>query len=156
MFITQLKNVSSNDKLILHVRAQAEENSYETKNEFLEFVQHCFQLAKTILNEMPEKSLNTENLSSYILKLEGEKLAIQTTFLLNLISISIKAEGIGNSMSRRPFHRRFLTDFLQNTCVPFFEIQNYPNYFNKQAPTPTPFIEKSFKPMSPSEKAQRI
>ena len=46
-----------------------------------------------------------------------------------------------------------MTDFLQNTCVPYIEIEDYPNYKQNQT---TPFIEKSFKPMSPFEKAQRI
>lgn len=55
---------------------------------------------------------------------EGEKLAIKTTFILNLLSMAIKAED-PNHIER---NRRYLTDFLQNTCVTVFDIQSYPNY----------------------------
>ena len=82
-------------------------------------------------------------------KLEGEKLAIKTSFDLNLLSITIKTE----EQSKLVNNRRYLTDFLQNTCVPIIEVFNYPNYGMTNN---TPLIQKNYKPMSPWEKAQHI
>jgi hypothetical protein len=76
--------------LIQHIKAQAEENSYETKNEFTEFVEHCFSLAKEIFEHLPDKKLSLE-----VNKPEDgeahEKLALKTTFIMNLLAMSIKA-----------------------------------------------------------------
>ena len=124
LFLPQLYRLQPNDKLILHIRAQAEENSYETKNEFVEFVENCFALAKVILKQLPDKNLQLEKIQKADDKVDHEKLAIKTTFILNLLSMSIKTED----QSRESYNRRYLTDFLQNTCVPLQDIQAYPGY----------------------------
>lgn len=64
LFLPQLYKLQANDKgmtdkLILHIRAQAEDPSYEKKNEFVEFVEHCFALSKEILQNLPRKDLRT-------------------------------------------------------------------------------------------------
>ncbi len=38
LFLKQLYLLQPNDKLIQHIRAQAEDQSYDKKNEFLQFV----------------------------------------------------------------------------------------------------------------------
>ena len=114
LFLPQLYRLQPNDKLILHIKAQAEENSYDTKNEFVEFVEHCFSLAKVILQQLPKKNLQLDKLKKAEEKVDQEKLAIKTTFILNLLAMSIKTED----QSRESSNRRYLTDFLQNTCVP--------------------------------------
>lgn len=55
LFLKQLYLLHQNDKLIQHIRVQADENSYEKKNEFVQFVQRCFLLSKEILKMLPRK-----------------------------------------------------------------------------------------------------
>ena len=76
-----------------------------------------------------------------------EKLALQTTFLMNLYAISIRQN------KRVPEGtRRFLTDFLQNTCVPFQTVNEYPEYDVNR----TPFIRQNYKPLSAWDRAQQL
>ena len=122
----------------------------ETKNEFVDFVEHTFALAREIFQHLPKKILYTE-FDKADDKIDSEKLAFKTTFIFNLLTMAIKSRDHSDE------NKRVLTDFLNNTCVPLQEIQQYPDYKSSQGQQrPTPFIEKNYKPLSAWEKAQQM
>lgn len=75
---------------------------------------------------------------------QPEKMAIYTTFVFNLLAVSIQRGWLDGDNSR------IITDFLQNTCVPLNEVESYPNYYMSEH---TPLIEKNFKRVSAEVRA---
>jgi len=88
LFMTQLYLLSSNDRLLLHIRAQAKDKSYQAKNEFLQFVRRCFALAHEMLRELPEKKFDVEHEREE--RVDTEKLALKTTFIFNLLAVCLR------------------------------------------------------------------
>ena len=103
------------------MRDQAAGIQQAMKNEFYEFMDHCFKLVKRICTLLDKGGCYMHDKGGgasieFYEDNEKVKLSLKTAFTFNIQALAIK-KGFSTESTRR-----MLTDFLQNTYVPVEEM----------------------------------